>query len=181
MGAIVRFAAATAEANASAQARAAAQRAGLRPTTSLGTSSCNGSLSWGVEAARARRMMSVACNTDAPDETAAAQAEAARLRAELQQAKTDLAASQQRVLALSLVTASPAPPNGGAGAGGGSGDGGTGRTSSGRPQSPTTSLVNSLTLEEAHLVLGKIAHLTSSLNQLVVGSAASVLEGTRPT
>ena len=176
-------------------------------------------------------MVSVACNTDPPEDTAAsaealasaasaasaasvaatksqaaahcplcnlrglsrgadrvqaheseAQAEAARLRAELQQSKTDLAASQQRVLALSLITASPAPPNGGAGADGGSGDDGTGRASScGRAPSPTTSLVRSLSHEEAHLVLGKIAHLTSSLNQLVVGSAASVLEQTRPT
>ena len=176
VGAIVRFAAATAEANASAQARAAAQRAGLRPTTSL---------SLGVDT-RPRRLMSIGCNTDATDEAAGsatavareAQAEITRLRGELLHAKMDVEASQQMALAFSLVTASPALPCAGDRGSGGGGGGGGG---SGRPLSPTTSLLRSLTHEEAHAVLGEIAHLTKALNQLVVSSAASVVEQTRGT
>jgi chemotaxis protein histidine kinase CheA len=180
VGAIVRFAAATAEANASAHARAAAQRAGLRPTTSL---------SLGVDT-RPRRLVSIGCNTDATDEASAgtatvaareAQAEITRLRGELLHAKMDVEASQQMALAFSLVTSSPALPCAGGGGGNGGGGGGGGGGGSGRPLSPTTSLVRSLTHEEAQAVLGEIAHLTKALNQLVVSSAASVVEQTRGT
>ena len=110
-----------------------------------------------------------------------AQAEITRLRGELLHAKMDVEASQQMALAFSLVTSSPALPCAGGGGGNGGGGGGGGGGGSGRPLSPTTSLVRSLTHEEAQAVLGEIAHLTKALNQLVVSSAASVVEQTRGT